>query len=163
MNLEIVYKEFCFAVECCNPILEQLKLFTGDLKMSFERLDSIETLILEMKESIPFNYNALAMEHKFDKIYKEYFLNNNYLNVVTVEKLKRKIQYIEDQYYKSFNQMRQNLINLRQQYDKLEPLCKKIKIYQEALDKSIDSYQELVIKQIEIPISKIRVFGRISL
>ena len=145
------YKEFCFAVECCNPILEQLKLFTGDLKMSFEHLDSIETLILEMKESIPFNYNALAMEHKFDKIYKEYFLNNNYLNVVTVEKLKRKIQYIEDQYYKSFNQMRQNLIVLRQQYDKLEPLCKKIKIYQEALDTSIDSYQELVIKQIEIP------------
>ena len=40
---------------------------------------------------------------------------------------------------------------MKQQCNKLEPLQTQMKTYHAALKKSIDSYQKLVIKQIEIP------------
>lgn len=93
----------------------------------------------------------MAIEHGFDKIYKEYFSNNTCLDSITVEKLKDKARYVENQYYASFDKVRQNLDLMKQQHDKLKPLQNQMKTYHLALKKSIDSYQKLFVKQIEIP------------
>ena len=93
----------------------------------------------------------MAIEHGFDKIYKEYFSNNTCLDSITVEKLNDKARYVENQYYASFDKVRQNLDLMKQQHDKLKPLQNQMKTYHLALKKSIDSYQKLVVKQIEIP------------
>jgi exonuclease SbcC len=73
------------------------------------------------------------------------------LDSITVEKLKHKARYVENQYYASFDKVRQNLDLMKQQHDKLKPLQNQMKTYHSALKKSIDSYQKLVVKQIEIP------------
>ena len=121
------------------------------INFDIANIDLIESAIAAIKESIPSNYDALAIEHGFDKIYKECFSNNICMDSITVEKLKNKAKYVENQYYASFDQVRQKLDLMKQQCNKLEPLQTQMKTYHAALKKSIDSYQKLVIKQIEIP------------
>ena len=65
--------------------------------------------------------------------------------------MKNKEKYIESQYYTSFNQTRQQLESLKLQEVKLSALQSQMKEYHTSLKKAIDSYQQLVIKQIEIP------------
>ena len=145
------FKDFKLSVENCDPILKHLQTSEDKIKFDIANIDFIESTIAEIKESIPPNCDALAIEHGFDKIYKEYFSNNTCLGSITVEKLKDKARYVENQYYASFDKVRQNLDLMKQQRDKLEPLQDQMKTYHLALKKSIDSYQKLVIKQIEIP------------
>lgn len=145
------FKNFKLSVENCEPILRHLQKSENTIKFDIANIDLIESTIAEIKESIPSNYDALAIEHGFDKIYKECFSNNTRLDSITVEKLKDKARYVENQYYTSFDKARQNLDLMRQQREKLEPLHDQMKTYHSALKKSIDSYQKLVIKQIEIP------------
>ena len=57
-----------------------------------------------------------------EKIYKEYFSNNTFLDSITVEKLKDKARYVEAQYYASFDKVRQKLTFMKQQYNKLQPI-----------------------------------------
>ena len=145
------FKDFKLSVENCEPILKHLQTSEDTINFDIANIDIIESAIAEIKESIPSNYDALAIEHGFDKIYKECFSNNTCLNSITVEKLRDKAKYVENQYYASFDQVRQKLELMKQQYDKLEPLQNQMKAYHVALKKAIESYQTLVIKQIEIP------------
>lgn len=145
------FKDLRLSVENCEPILNHLQTSENTINFDISNIDCIESAITEIKESIPSNYDTLAIEHGFDKIYKEYFSNNAGLDSVTIEKLKNKAKYVENQYYASFDQVRQKLDLMKQQYIKLEPLQSQMKTYHTALKKSIDSYQKLVIKQIEIP------------
>lgn len=145
------FKDFKLSVENCEPILKHLQTSEDRINFNIANIDLIESAIAEIKESIPSNYDALAIEHGFDKIYKECFSNNICLDSITVEKLKNKAKYVENQYYASFDQVRQKLDLMKQQCNKLEPLQTQMKTYHAALKKSIDSYQKLVIKQIEIP------------
>lgn len=145
------FKDFKLSVENCEPILKHLQTSEDTINFDIANIDLIESAIAEIKESIPSNYDALAIEHGFDKIYKEYFSNDICLDSITVEKLKNKAKYVENQYYASFDQVRQKLDLMKQQCNKLEPLQTQMKTYHAALKKSIDSYQKLVIKQIEIP------------
>ena len=145
------FKDFKLSVENCEPILKHLQTSEDTINFDIANIDLIESAIAEIKESIPSNYDALAIEHGFDKIYKECFSNNICLDSITVEKLKNKAKYVENQYYASFDQVRQKLDLMKQQCNKLEPLQTQMKTYHAALKKSIDSYQKLVIKQIEIP------------
>lgn len=145
------FKDFKLSVENCEPILKHLQTSEDTINFDIANIDLIESAIAEIKESIPSNYDALAIEHGFDKIYKECFSNDICLDSITVEKLKNKAKYVENQYYASFDQVRQKLDLMKQQCNKLEPLQTQMKTYHAALKKSIDSYQKLVIKQIEIP------------
>lgn len=145
------FKDFKLSVENCEPILKYLQVSEDTINFDIANIDIIESAIAEIKESIPSNYDALAIEHGFDKIYKECFSNNTCLDSITVEKLKDKAKYAENQYYASFDQVRQKLDLMKQQCNKLEPLQIQMKTYHAALKKSVDSYQKLVIKQIEIP------------
>lgn len=152
------YKDFKIAIDNCEPILKVLQanneLFSvnmnNDLSIT-EHLEGIVSAILKLKSNIPSNYYALAEQHGFDKVYKECFNNNNHIDNLTVEKLKNKEKYIESQYYTSFNQTRQQLESLKLQEVKLSALQSQMKEYHTSLKKAIDSYQQLVIKQIEIP------------
>ena len=145
------FKDFKLSVENCEPILKHLQTSKGTIKFDIANIDLIESAIANIKESIPSNYDTFAIEHSFDKIYKEYFSNNACLDFITIERLKDKAKYVENQYYASFDQVRQKLELMKQQCDKLEPLQNQMKAYHLALKKSIDTYQKLVIKQIEIP------------
>lgn len=145
------FKDFQLSVDNCELILNYLQTSEDTIKFDIANIDLIESAIAGIKESIPSNYDALAIEHGFDKIYKEYFSNNTCLDSITVEKLKDKARYVENQYYTSFDKVRQNLDLMKQQHDKLKPLQNQMKTYHLALKKSIDSYQKLVVKQIEIP------------
>lgn len=145
------YKDFYDSIENCEKILRHLQSSECIIKVDFSDIDSIELAITEIKGTIPTSYESLSMEYGFDKVFKEYFSNKTYMDSITVEKLKTKERYIEEQYYSSFDQARQKLDVMKQQEEKLDSLVVEMKAYHKALKKAIELYQQLVIKQIEIP------------
>ncbi len=145
------YKDFYNSIENCDKILRYLESSECTISVDFSEVYSIESAITEIKNTIPTSYESLSMEHGFDKVFKEYFSNKTYMDSVTVEKLKAKERYIEEQYYSSFDQVRQKLDIMKQQEEKLSSLVEEMKAYHKALKKAIELYQQLVIKQIEIP------------
>ncbi len=145
------YKDFYDSIENCDKILRHLQSSECIIKVDFSDIDSIELAITEIKGTIPTSYESLSMEYGFDKVFKEYFSNKTYMDSITVEKLKTKERYIEEQYYSSFDQARQKLDVMKQQEEKLDSLVVEMKAYHKALKKAIELYQQLVIKQIEIP------------
>ena len=145
------YKDFYNSIENCDKILRHLESSECIIKVDFSDIDSIELAITEIKGTIPTSYVSLSMEYGFDKVFKEYFSNKTYMDSITVEKLKAKERYIEEQYYSSFDQARQKLDVMKQQEEKLASLVVEMKAYHKALKKAIELYQQLVIKQIEIP------------
>ena len=145
------YKDFYNSIENCDKILRYLESSECTIRVEFSSVDSIESAITEIKDTIPTSYELLSMEHGFDKVFKEYFSNKTYMDSITVEKLNAKERYIEEQYYSSFDQVRQKLDIMKQQEEKLASLVVEIKAYYKALKKAIELYQQLVIKQIEIP------------
>lgn len=145
------YKDFYNSIENCDKILRYLESSECTIRVDFSEVYSIESAITEIKNTIPTSYESLSMEHGFDKVFKEYFSNKTYMDSITVEKLKAKERYIEEQYYSSFDQVRQKLDIMKQQEEKLSSLVEEMKAYHKALKKAIELYQQLVIKQIEIP------------
>ena len=145
------YKDFYDSIKNCDKILRHLQSSECIIKVDFSDIDSIELAITEIKGTIPTSYESLSMEYGFDKVFKEYFSNKTYMDSITVEKLKTKERYIEEQYYSSFDQARQKLDVMKQQEEKLDSLVVEMKAYHKALKKAIELYQQLVIKQIEIP------------
>ena len=145
------YKDFYDSIKNCDKILRHLQSSEYIIKVDFSDIDSIELAITEIKGTIPTSYESLSMEYGFDKVFKEYFSNKTYMDSITVEKLKTKERYIEEQYYSSFDQARQKLDVMKQQEEKLDSLVVEMKAYHKALKKAIELYQQLVIKQIEIP------------
>lgn len=145
------YKDFKASIDNCDPILTYLLASANKNAIDVSNIDKIKVLINEIKESIPSDYDTLSDEHRFDKVYNECFINNSYLDSLTIDQLKNKEKYIEAQYYSSFDQLRQKLESMKLQAEKLSNLYSKMKEYYTALKKSINSYQQLVIKQIEIP------------
>ena len=145
------YKDFYDSIENCDKILRHLQSSECIIKVDFSDIDSIELAITEIKGTIPTSYESLSMEYGFDKVFKEYFSNKTYMDSITVENLKTKERYIEEQYYSSFDQARQKLDVMKQQEEKLDSLVVEMKAYHKALKKAIELYQQLVIKQIEIP------------
>lgn len=145
------YKDFYNSIENCDKILRYLESSECTIRVDFSEVYSIESAITEIKNTIPTSYESLSMEHGFDKVFKEYFSNKTFMDSITVEKLKAKERYIEEQYYSSFDQVRQKLDIMKQQEEKLSSLVEEMKAYHKALKKAIELYQQLVIKQIEIP------------
>ena len=145
------YKDFYNSIENCDKILRHLESSECIIKVDFSDIDSIELAITEIKGAIPTSYESLSMEYGFEKVFKECFSNKTYMDSITVEKLKTKERYIEEQYYSSFDQARQKLDVMKQQAEKLDSLVVEMKAYHKALKKAIELYQQLVIKQIEIP------------
>ncbi len=151
------YKEFRSSIDNCDSILNYLStshykyVLENSAISDIDQTGDVISEIIKIKESIPSNYDAVSAEHEFDKVYNDCFSDNTYLDSLTIDQLKNKEKYIEAQYYTSFNQARQNLELLKIQEGKLSSLHNEIKKYHSALKKSIDAYQQLVIKQIEIP------------
>lgn len=151
------FEEFLDSIRKCDKILNYLqqssdKLFVeNNMIMDQHNLDVLLAGIETLKHNIPQEYFILDKQYQFSKIYKAYFEKTTYLNFVTVEQLRNKEKYIELQYYASFDESKRKLELMKEQQAELDTIQRKMKDYYSALKKSIDSYQRMVVKQIEIP------------
>lgn len=123
----------------------------ADLENEEQAIAWIRSTIVEVEKSIDSKAVEMFKKHAFESIYKKYFDGNNYLDTLSETKIKSKLQYLEASYYNSFKNARSELELLGNQREKLSQIYREMKEYFDILKKSIQEYQQIVIKQMEIP------------
>lgn len=111
----------------------------------------IRSTIVEVEKSIDSKAAEMFKKYAFESIYKQYFAENNCLDEITEAKIESKLKYLEACYYNSFKTARSELELLGKQKDKLNEIYLEMKGYFNLLKKAVQEYQQIVIKQIEIP------------
>ena len=122
--------------------------------------NSVQGLVNELLTSVKLQsneYNEIRSRYDFSQIFNRYFNDNNdNVNTVTLEKIAKKINYIEHNYYNAtFEKIEQQKIQLLDSKNKSkllnEEIIPKITQYKEAIKVNIEKYQNQIIKNIEIP------------
>jgi exonuclease SbcC len=123
--------------------------------------DSLDESILAMSEvlrnaealctSLSAEYVAMDRQYGFWKLYKENFRSMEELLRITPDMLAKKRQYIRYQYYRSFEESREELRRLEAKQESLKNLLEQMELYIKSLDKAIKAYRKQLISQIEIP------------
>ena len=123
----------------------------GSLPDAVRGVENIVDQIQALKNKISVDYFELNQKYNFNEIYAESFSGLNTLEHLSLAALEKKQEYITNQYYHSFDASRNQLQLLSTQKVKLEDLCEQMRAYSVAMKNAIQSYQQLVIGQIEIP------------
>ena len=123
----------------------------GSLPDAVRGVENIVDQIQALKNKISMDYFELNQKYNFNEIYAESFSGLNTLEHLSLAALEKKQEYITNQYYHSFDASRNQLQLLSTQKVKLEDLCEQMRAYSVAMKNAIQSYQQLVIGQIEIP------------
>ena len=111
----------------------------------------IRSTIVEVEKTIDLKAVEMFKKYAFESIYKQYFAENNCLDEITEARIESKLKYLEACYYNSFKTARSELESLGKQKDKLNEIYLAMKDYFSLLKKAVQEYQQIVIKQIEIP------------
>ena len=141
----------------CIPVMKRLAVDSRqiDLKDSLQETTQSVLCVLdrvtELKELISAEYYDLNQKYNFCELCTASFKDPRALEGLSLAALDQKKEYIANQYYHSFDESRNQLYILREQRDSLNDLCEQMKCYSVAMKKAIQSYQQLVIGQIEIP------------
>ena len=100
---------------------------------------------------MPIAYINVCDHYNLENIYCNYYEGNNYLALLSVEKVDLKKQYIQYQYNTSFDGAVRKLRELSEQQSRLEELKEYLSDYKLALKYALNNYRDKVVKQIEIP------------
>ncbi|MDE5553372.1 MAG: AAA family ATPase, partial [Malacoplasma sp.] len=131
----------------CMPILHRIsneKKVPNDYKYILERIN-------KFKAELPVEYEDTSNKYRFDILDNEYFKGNNYLDLLTKEKIDLKRLYLQNQYFNSFEKTIHELSALKEQREKLSQIYRELKSYGKALTDALYAYKEQVLGQIEIP------------
>ena len=122
--------------------------------------NSVQGLVNELLTSVKLlsnGYNEIRSRYDFPQIFNRYFNDNNdNVNTVSLERITKKINYIEHNYYNAtFEKIEQQKTQLLDRENKSrllgEEIIPKITKYKEAIKVNIEKYQNQIIKNIEIP------------
>ena len=151
------WQDFCNAAAACEPVMKRLGIVPAQIMLG----DSLDESILAMSEvlrnaealctSLSAEYVAMDRQYGFRKLCKESFRSMEELSCITPEMLAEKRQYIRYQYYRSFEEGREELRRLEAKQESLKNLLEQMELYIKSLDKAIKAYRKQLISQIEIP------------
>ena len=96
-------------------------------------------------------YISALEKYGFENIRNKYGTDIEKVSETIPEKFKLKKQYIQEQFYKSFDKLREEINDLKKQYEKLDVIAQNLKKYAAEYKKSIMSYKKQIIDEIEIP------------
>ena len=167
---ELNNETFDYIFEPKNKIEETFKAFAEgcakyniniekySLDDSYEKL--VEGLVSELLASVKLlsnEYSEIRSKYDLPKVFNRYF-NDKYDNVkeVSLEKVAKKIAYIEYNYYNTtfekIGQQRNQLLDTENKSKILnDEIIPKIIQYKETIKTNIERYQNQIIKNIEIP------------
>lgn len=78
-------------------------------------------------------------------------MNDDIVSKISLETIVLKRKYIQEQFYKSFDNLRDEIANLEKQSETLSVIKTQLKEYAGAFDTSIELYKKQIIDEIEIP------------
>lgn len=138
--------------------IEKYMLYTNNGFLTIE--SSIQGLVSELSSSIkPLtnDYIDTSSKNDYPTIFNRYFNENiDNINLTSVDKIQKKIAYIEHNYYNTtferIGQLRKELSeNLSQKKILSEEIIPQATQYKDIIKNCIEKYQNQVIKNIEIP------------
>ena len=151
------WQDFCNAAAVCEPVMKRLYIDPAQIMLG----SSLDEAILGISEllrqadalctSLSAEYVAMDQRYGFRRLYAESFRSREELNRLTPEVLEQKRQYIRYQYYRSFDESREELHREEQKQDSLKKLLDQLDLYIKSLKKAINTYSKQLISQIEIP------------
>lgn len=112
-------------------------------------------LLLEECQRIGNSFSAEYLtaneKYNFADIKSRYGMNSDVVRKIRIESIALKRQYIQEQFYKSFDKLREEIEILEKQHKTLNIIKTQLKGYASAFDKSIELYKKQIIDEIEIP------------
>lgn len=139
------------------PVARRLQIPSNQIEIKpslHETLAAVRHIINhvnQLRDMVSADYYELDQKYNFFGLYRENFNQNYTLERLSLESLDQKKDYIENQYYHSFDESLNHLEVLRNQEAQLTDLYEQLSRYSTCLKKAIKDYQQLVIRQIEIP------------
>lgn len=160
-DILMVYSEFdskakfANALESARPLYNICFNSMVDSGFSAEDVNEYWVQLLEMclniGNSIPAEYLAANMKYSFAEIRKKYALDLLDASKLSKEKFALKRQYLQEQFYRSFDKLKEEIHNLETKKDTIEVIKSQLKEYENALGNSIEAYKKQIIDEIEIP------------
>ena len=96
-------------------------------------------------------YLTANEKYNFEDIKNRYGMNNDIVSKIRFESVALKKQYIQEQFYKSFDKLREEVEGLEKQSKMLNVIKTQLKEYARAFDTSIELYKKQIIDEIEVP------------
>lgn len=145
--------KFITLTEKAKPLFEIVSQRIAINKKNSE--DAQSDLLLEecqkIGNSIPAEYLTANEKYNFEDIKNRYVMNDDIVSKISLETIVLKRKYIQEQFYKSFDNLRDEIANLEKQSETLSVIKTQLKEYAGAFDKSIELYKKQIIDEIEIP------------
>lgn len=112
-------------------------------------------LLLEECQRIGNSFSAEYLnaneKYNFADIKNRYGMSNDVVSNIRLESIALKRQYIQEQFYKSFDKLKEEIEDLEKKQKTLSVIKMQLKEYASAFDTSIELYKKQIIDEIEIP------------
>ena len=123
----------------------------NDIKDDNEYLYKMIEVCASTGSTIPEEYFRDNEKYNYSEISKKYSLNQVLNRQLRKEDFDNKRQYLQEQFYKSFDTIKEEIQKLEGQMTVIEELQIQIKEYEKAIKKAIENYKKQIIDEIEIP------------
>lgn len=147
--------KFISAIENVKPmyIISLNRLDVNEIQKGNvnDNLKKIIEKCVEVGNNIPPEYLVENEKYTFLKVMKDYTLNDEIISKLRQEDFHKKRKYIQEQYYRSFDKLKEEIRCLETKRDTIEIAKTQLKEYENALKNAIDSYKKQIIDEIEIP------------
>lgn len=147
--------KFITTIEKAKPLFEVIYHILEDDDKNRDDVQTQSNILLEeckrIGDSFSAEYLTAYEKYDFENIKIRYGIESEKVGKISLESFALKRQYIQEQFYKSFDKLREEIEVLQQQYETLSEIKTQLKEYANAFNKSIELYKKQIIDEIEIP------------
>lgn len=146
---------FITITEKARPLFEITSHILVPDDQNLEDVQKQSDILLEecqrIGNSFSTEYLTANDKYNFEDIKHRYGMNTDFVSQIRLENIEFKRQYIQEQFYKSFDKLREEIADLEKKYKTLGTIRTQLKEYASAFDTSIELYKKQIIDEIEIP------------
>lgn len=147
--------KFITITEKARPLFEITSHLLVPDDQNLEDVQKQSDILLEecqrIGNSFSTEYLTANDKYNFEDIKHRYGMNTDFVSQIRLENIEFKRQYIQEQFYKSFDKLREEIADLEKKYKTLGTIRTQLKEYASAFDTSIELYKKQIIDEIEIP------------
>lgn len=147
--------KFISAIENARPLYNIsstiLAVNDSDMKNVNEYWEKMIEVCMNIGNTIPAEYFIANEKYTFLEVRKRYALDDDIVSRLQKERIDNKRQYLQEQFYRSFDKLKEEIQNLENKRDTIETVKVQLKEYETAVKNSIEAYKKQIIDEIEIP------------
>lgn len=142
---------FISAIDNVKPLFKISQATIENTENDDEYLKRIKETCVSIGNEIPVEYISANNKYSFFEVRKKYTLNDKIISKLGKEQFDKKRQYLQEQFYKSFDTLREEINELETKRETIEIIKNQLKEYENAFKNSLEAYKKLIIDEIEIP------------